>query len=100
MADLVAVVDRGPLNPLRAVDYFSHFFEKPWNELFGGQLVLVTEMPRSYVPTLLALKLPEIFSALAIAGIVGALVAAADRSLTAIAARCSCWSHSARCCRS
>ena len=54
-----------PLNPLRALSYFSHFFEKPWSELFGGELILVTDMPRSYVPTLLALQLPEIFSVLA-----------------------------------
>ena len=32
-----AVVD--PLNPLRAVDYFSHFFEKPWQEMFAGVLI-------------------------------------------------------------
>ena len=25
-----------PLNPLRALVYFSHFFEKPWQELFDG----------------------------------------------------------------
>ncbi|MGZ3329039.1 MAG: glycosyltransferase family 39 protein, partial [Xanthobacteraceae bacterium] len=31
-----SVVD--PLNPFRAVEYFSHFFEKPWQELFDGQL--------------------------------------------------------------
>jgi hypothetical protein len=43
------VVD--PLNPLRAVKYFSHFFEKPWHERFAGHLQFVTEMPRSYVPT-------------------------------------------------
>ena len=71
-----------PLNLFRAVDYFSRFFEKPWHELYGGALVLVTEMPRSYLPVLLALKLPAIFSALAIAGIVGALVATADRGLS------------------
>ena len=29
-----SVVD--PLNPFRAAEYFSHFFEKPWQELFGG----------------------------------------------------------------
>jgi Dolichyl-phosphate-mannose-protein mannosyltransferase len=66
-----------PLNPLRALRYFSHFFEKPWHELFGGELVLVTDMPRRYVPTLLALQLPEIFSVLALAGAGGALIAAA-----------------------
>jgi hypothetical protein len=66
-----------PLNPLRAVGYFSHFFEQPWQELYGGALVTTTEMPRSYVPVLFALKLPELFSILALAGVVGALVAAA-----------------------
>src|SRR5438067_5928249 len=50
-----AVAD--PFNPLRAVAYFSRFFEQPWHELFGGELIFVTEMPRSYVPTLFALKL-------------------------------------------
>ena len=64
-----------PLNPLRAVEYFSHFFEKPWDELFGGQAIPVTDMPRSYVPTLLALKLPEIFALLGFAGAAGALLA-------------------------
>ena len=70
-----------PLNPLRALAYFSHFFEQPWSELFGGELILVTDMPRSYVPTLLALQLPEIFSLLALAGAVGALIAAARRDV-------------------
>jgi hypothetical protein len=72
-----------PLNLFRAVAYFSRFFEKPWHELYGGALVLVTEMPRSYLPTLLALQLPAIFSALAVAGTVGALIAAARRGLSA-----------------
>lgn len=57
-----------PLNPLRAVEYFSRFFEKPWSELFGGSVMPVTEMPRSYIPSLFALKLPEVFLALALAG--------------------------------
>ena len=74
-----AVVD--PLNPLRAVEYFSHFFEKPWQELFAGRLISVPEMPRSYVPTLLVLKLPPILSLLGLAGAVGALVAAFRRSI-------------------
>ena len=51
-----------PLNPLRALEYFSRFFEKPWSELYGGAVILVTDMPRSYVPTLFALQLPEVFS--------------------------------------
>src|SRR5262249_57347018 len=59
-----AVVD--PLNPVRSLEYFSVFFEKPWKEMFGGALVPVPDMPRSYVPTLLALQLPEAFLALAL----------------------------------
>jgi hypothetical protein len=65
-----------PLNPLRAVEYFSRFFEKPWQELFGGRLIPVPDMPRSYVPTLFALKLPIILSVLGFGGAAGALVAA------------------------
>jgi Dolichyl-phosphate-mannose-protein mannosyltransferase len=72
-----------PLNPFRAVEYFSHFFEKPWDELFGGRLIQVPDMPRSYAPTLLALKLPVIFSVLGLGGAAGALVAAARRDLAA-----------------
>ena len=65
-----------PLNPLRAVEYFSRFFEKPWQELFDGRLIPVPDMPRSYVPTLFALKLPIILSVLGFGGAAGALVAA------------------------
>jgi hypothetical protein len=74
-----SVID--PLNPLRAVAYFSRFFEKPWHELFAGELITVTEMPRSYVPTLFALQLPEIFLGLALAGLVGTSIAACRRNL-------------------
>jgi 4-amino-4-deoxy-L-arabinose transferase-like glycosyltransferase len=76
-----SVID--PFNPFRAVAYFSHFFEKPWRELFAGQLIAVTDMPRSYVPTLLALQLPEIFLVLALAGTAGTLLAACRRNLAA-----------------
>ncbi|HEX4829208.1 MAG TPA: glycosyltransferase family 39 protein [Xanthobacteraceae bacterium] len=65
-----------PLNPLRAVEYFSRFFEKPWQELFDGGVISVPDMPRSYVPTLFALKLPLILSVLGFGGAAGALVAA------------------------
>jgi 4-amino-4-deoxy-L-arabinose transferase-like glycosyltransferase len=64
-----------PLNPLRALEYYSHFWEKPWKELYDGALITIPEMPRSYVPKFLMLKLPEVFAALAVAGLVGALVA-------------------------
>jgi 4-amino-4-deoxy-L-arabinose transferase-like glycosyltransferase len=76
-----SVID--PLNPFRAVEYFSHFFEKPWDELFGGRLIPVPDMPRSYVPTLLALKLPVIFSVLGLGGAAGALIAASRRDVAA-----------------
>ncbi len=62
-----------PLNPIRATLYFSHFFEKPWRELFGGSLIPVVDMPRYYVPTLFALKMPEVMLALALPGLALAL---------------------------
>lgn len=65
-----------PLNPFRALTYFSRFFEEPWDELFGGALIKVTDMPRSYLPTLLALKLPDLFMLLATGGILGASIGA------------------------
>jgi Dolichyl-phosphate-mannose-protein mannosyltransferase len=64
-----------PLNPFRAVEYFSNFFEKPWRELFGGQLIPVIDMPRSYVPTLFAVQVPELLLALGLCGTVGAIFA-------------------------
>jgi hypothetical protein len=76
-----SVVD--PLNPWRAVEFFSRFFEKPWEELFDGRLILVPDMPRSYVPMLFALKLPAIVSVLGFGGAIGALVAASKPSVAA-----------------
>jgi 4-amino-4-deoxy-L-arabinose transferase-like glycosyltransferase len=70
-----------PLNPLRAAEYFSHFFEKPWNELFDGMVVSVPQMPRRYVPTLFLLKEPEVFLLLGIGGAAGALAAACRRDI-------------------
>ena len=61
--------------PFRAVEYFSHVFEKPWRELFDGRLIPIPNMPRSYVPTLFALKLPELMLALGICGSAGAIIA-------------------------
>ena len=57
-----------PLNPIHAVDYFSSFFDKPWRELFDGQLILVPNMPRSYAPTLEILKKPELMLVLGLTG--------------------------------
>ncbi len=63
-----------PGNPLHALTYFSHFFEKPWKEMFDGALVSVPDMPWSYLPTLFALQLPEVLLGLAVAGVSGTLM--------------------------
>lgn len=63
-----------PDNPFQALTYFSHFFEKPWKEMFDGALVSVPDMPWSYLPTLFALQLPEVLLGLLIAGVVGTLM--------------------------
>jgi hypothetical protein len=72
-----------PLNPFVAAEYFSHFFEKPWKEMFDGMMVAVPDMPRSYVPTLFALKEPEVLLALGAAGIAAAFAMAARRDVPA-----------------
>jgi hypothetical protein len=64
-----------PLNPIRAIEYYSHFWENPWKEMYDGIAVLIPNMPRSYVPKLCLLKLPEIFVGLALGGTAGAIVA-------------------------
>src|SRR5947209_1757991 len=63
-----------PGNPFQALTYFSHFFEKPWKEMFDGALVSVPDMPWSYLPTLFALQLPEVLLALLFAGIIGTIM--------------------------
>jgi hypothetical protein len=68
-----SVID--PLNPLRAIEIFSHFFEKPWRELFQGALILTVDMPRHYAPVLFGVRLPELFLGLSLIGLVGALIA-------------------------
>jgi hypothetical protein len=70
-----------PLNPLRAAFYFDTFFEKPWKELYEGALIAVPDMPASYLPHLLMLKLPEIMLAFGISGTIGVLVAAFRRGV-------------------
>ena len=63
-----------PLNPFKAIAYYSNFWEKPWRELFDGTQIMIPEMPRTYLPKLCLLKIPEIVGGLAIAGIAGSLV--------------------------
>jgi hypothetical protein len=70
-------------NPFTALTYFSHFFEKPWKEMFDGALVSVPDMPWSYLPTLFALQLPEVLLVLSIAGVAGMLAALTRREVSA-----------------
>jgi hypothetical protein len=72
-----------PGNPFQALTYFSHFFEKPWKEMFDGALVSVPDMPWSYLPTLFALQLPEVLLGLTIAGVVGALMSLSRKDVPA-----------------
>ncbi|MET3355500.1 UNVERIFIED_ORG: 4-amino-4-deoxy-L-arabinose transferase-like glycosyltransferase [Xanthobacter viscosus] len=65
-----------PLNPLVALKYYSNFWEVPWREMFEGRPILVPDMPRSYVPTLFSVQMPELFLGLALAGAAGAVVSA------------------------
>ncbi|MBB4394755.1 glycosyltransferase family 39 protein [Bradyrhizobium sp. ERR14] len=60
-----------PGNPFEALTYFSHFFEKPWKEMFDGAIVSVPDMPWSYLPTLFALQLPEVMLVLTAGAVVG-----------------------------
>jgi hypothetical protein len=61
-----------PLNPLKAIEIFSHFFEKPWRELFDGMLIEPPDMPRTYVLTMLGFKLPEVLLLIGGVGLAGA----------------------------
>jgi len=70
-----------PLNPWRAAIYFDTFFERPWEELYEGKLYAVPSMPWTYLPHLIAIKLPEILLALGLAGLIGALIAAGRGSI-------------------
>lgn len=69
-----------PLNPVRSIEYFSHFFEKPWKELFEGALISVPNMPAVYVPQLFLIKIPEAMLILSFTGIVYSLFIVAQPS--------------------
>jgi hypothetical protein len=81
-----SIVD--PLNPLRAVAYFSHFFEKPWKEMFAGVPVAVPDMPRTYVPQLFVLTMPVGLLLLGSAGIMAAVVTIAQRQIAVTKRAC------------
>uniref|UniRef100_Q07QH0 Glycosyltransferase RgtA/B/C/D-like domain-containing protein n=1 Tax=Rhodopseudomonas palustris (strain BisA53) TaxID=316055 RepID=Q07QH0_RHOP5 len=72
-----------PANPLRALTYFSVFFEKPWKEMFDGALVSVPDMPWSYLPTLFALQLPEVLLGLSFVAVVGTILSLRRKDVAA-----------------
>jgi Dolichyl-phosphate-mannose-protein mannosyltransferase len=72
-----------PSNPFLAVTYFSHFFEKPWKEMFDGALVSVPDMPWSYLPTLFALQMPEVLLVLSTGATVGTFIALSRQEVPA-----------------
>src|SRR5690348_10890888 len=72
-----------PGHPFQAVAYFSHFFEKPWKEMFDGALVSVPDMPWFYLPTLFALQLPEVLLGLCAGGVLGSLMALPRNDISA-----------------
>ena len=72
-----------PGNPFEALTYFSHFFEKPWKEMFDGAIVSVPDMPWSYLPTLFALQLPEVMLVLVFGAVIGTLVILPRREVPA-----------------
>jgi 4-amino-4-deoxy-L-arabinose transferase-like glycosyltransferase len=72
-----------PGNPFEALTYFSHFFEKPWKEMFDGALVSVPDMPWSYLPTLFALQLPEVLLVLMAGAVVGTVAVLPRKNVAA-----------------
>ena len=63
-----------PLNPLRAVAYFSEFFEQPWREMFGGKQSRFRTCRRNYGSSAVFVEIAGNSLVLSIAGIAAALV--------------------------
>ena len=61
-------------NPLRALAFFSHQ-TFPFYTLFDGQFVPATDLPWTYLPTYIALALPELVLVLLLCAPVAAVVA-------------------------
>jgi hypothetical protein len=61
-------------NPLRALAFFSHQ-TFPFNTLFDGRFVPATDLPWTYLPTYIALALPELVLVLLFCIPIAALVA-------------------------
>lgn len=72
---------QNPLNPIRALSYYSNFWEAPWKELFDGVAIPIPDMPRYYVAKLCLLKLPELLVLFTISGLIGSAFAIFNRKL-------------------
>jgi len=58
-------------NPLRALEFFSHQ-TFPFNTLFAGRSVPATDLPWTYLPTYIAIALPELVLVLLLAAPIAA----------------------------
>ena len=67
-------------NPLRALAFFSHQ-TFPWYTLFDGSFVPAEDLPWAYLPTYIALALPELILVLLLAAAVLAAFGVARRDL-------------------
>ncbi len=85
-AGLAVVGDRSAQSVSRGRIFFA-LLREALARIVRRRLILVPDMPRSYVPTLFALKLPEIFLVLGFGGAAGALVAAIRRDIVPNRAR-------------
>jgi hypothetical protein len=72
---------QNPLNPIRALSYYSNFWEAPWKELFDGVAIPIPDMPRYYVAKLCLLKLPELLVLFTITGLIGGAFAIFNHKL-------------------
>jgi hypothetical protein len=72
---------QNPLNPIRALAYYSNFWEAPWKELFDGVPIPIPDMPRYYVAKLCLLKLPELLVLFTVSGLIGGTFAIFNRKV-------------------
>jgi len=72
---------RDPIgNPLRALDAFSHQ-SFPFDTLFDGRFIPASNLPWEYLPTYIALALPELILVLLIASVVLAAIGLAKHGV-------------------
>ena len=72
--------------PLEALTKFMHYFPLKFSVVFRGRMFLATQLPWDYIPTYLAVQLPEVFPVLLVGGLMAAAAAAATASAAASSA--------------